>query len=208
MRLGLFGGTFDPIHVAHLILADICLESAKLDEIWFIPNARSPHKRDAEQSNPKHRLQMLELAISGNSAFRVCDVEVMRGGISYTVDTLRQIRGMHPDAELFFLMGGDSLADFPNWKAPDRICELATPLIVRRPSFPEPDLTILQAWLTPSQQHLVKSTRIEMPQLEISSTKLRQRVNAGQSIRYRTPRAVEKYIQTHGLYGGSDADLA
>src|SRR5262245_26343708 len=133
MRLGLFGGSFDPVHYGHLLLAETCRESAQLDQVWFVPAAVSPHKQGHSVTVAAHRIQMLRLAIAGHSPFDVCDYEIARGGVSYTVDTLEEVRKKLPDAELFLLMGADSLADFPTWRQPERICELALPLIVHRP---------------------------------------------------------------------------
>jgi nicotinate-nucleotide adenylyltransferase len=200
MRLGLFGGTFDPVHYGHLLLAECCREQCRLDQVWFVPAAVPPHKQDGELTPGPLRVEMLELAVGGHEGFSVCRRELERGGVSFTVDTLAEIKRERPECELFFLLGGDSWRDLPTWKEPGRICELATPVVVRRPHAPEPDLASL-ARLSPAidverlRQHLV-----DMPQIDLSSRDLRERAADGRSIRYRTPRAVEKYIETHGLY--------
>jgi nicotinate-nucleotide adenylyltransferase len=143
---------------------------------------------------------MLQLAIGGHDAFRVSTIEVDRGGVSFTVDTLSQIAAEQPGAELFFLMGADSLLDLPKWHDPRRITSLALPLVVRRHGSPEPQYEALAAILSREQLSLVRQMAVEMPIIELRGTELRRRVAAGQSVRFRTPRAVEKYIETHGLY--------
>jgi nicotinate-nucleotide adenylyltransferase len=200
MRLGIFGGSFDPVHYGHLILAEHCREQCKLDAVWFVPAALPPHKQDRELSSAADRLEMLKLAIGGYDPFTVCSSEIDRGGVSYTVDTLQQLHDELPDAELFFLMGADSLSDLPTWREPDRICELAIPLIVRRSGAPEPDDSVLAKLMTTKRLAIARQNRVEMPIIELSASDLRRRVAAHQSIRFRTPRAVEKYIETHGLY--------
>jgi nicotinate-nucleotide adenylyltransferase len=127
-------------------------------------------------------------------------LEIQRGGVSYTVDTLHRVGQQHSGAELFFLMGGDSLRDLPTWRQPERICQLATPVVVRRNGAPVPDLTVLSQLVTAERLAQIDHFQVEMPIIQLSSTDLRQRVANGQSIRYRTPRAVEKYIETHNLY--------
>ncbi len=200
MRLGIFGGSFDPVHQGHLLLAECCREQAHLDEVWFVPASIPPHKQTWQLSAAEHRVAMLELACAGHAPFRVSTLELDRGGVSYTVDTLATIRETHPGDELYLLLGGDAIRDLPTWREPRRICELATPLIVRRPPFAEPDWSALSSLLTAQQIETIRQPSVEMPQLDISSRDLRRRVSEHRSIRYQTPRAVEKYIETHGLY--------
>lgn len=200
MRLGLFGGSFDPVHYGHLLLAETCRESARLDRIWFVPAAQSPHKRHQRTTEPRHRREMLELAIGGHPAFEICTWEIDRGGVSFTVDTLTQLRAELPNAEVFFLMGADSLRDFPTWREPQRICNLATPLVVARPEAPRPDLSPIAPWLSEAALQQVAELTVAMPLIQLSSSDIRDRIGLGKSIRYRTPRAVEMYIESHGLY--------
>ncbi|HEX4132537.1 MAG TPA: nicotinate-nucleotide adenylyltransferase [Pirellulales bacterium] len=200
MRLGIFGGSFDPVHYGHLIAAECCREQAQLDELWFVPAAVPPHKLDRQLSLAADREEMLRLAIGGQEAFRLCRLELERGGVSYTVDTLEAIHGSRPDDTLFLLLGGDSLRDLPTWREPKRICELATPLVVTRPGAPEPDYGALAQVVGSDRAQEVRRQQVAMPQIDLSSTDLRQRVRHGQSIRYRTPRAVEAYITAHRLY--------
>ena len=144
---------------------------------------------------------MLELAIAGNPAFSVCRYEADRGGVNYTVDTLAHFHEENPSRELFLLLGADMLADLPNWRSPARVCELALPVAVRRPGCGPIDFDCFRGIATPERIELMRHHQVEMPEIGISSTEMRRRVESGQSIRYRTPRAVEMYIETHGLYG-------
>lgn len=201
MRLGIFGGTFDPVHYGHLLLAEMCREQGRLDEVWFVPTAVSPLKQTRPPSEAKHRVEMLQLAIGGQSAFRLGLLELERGGVSYTVDTLAWFSEQYPQADLFFLMGADSLHDFPLWREPARICEVAMPLVVRRHGSPEPNFQSLAPLLTAERLAQVQANVVNMPVIELSSTEIRQRVSTGKSIRFQTPRAVEEYIVTQELYG-------
>jgi nicotinate-nucleotide adenylyltransferase len=200
MRVGLFGGTFDPVHFGHLLVAETCRESARLDEIWFVPAATSPHKLGRQPTGGQQRLQMLRLAIAGHPDFEVCDLEVVRGGVSYTVATLETLRRQHPDVEMFLLMGADALVDFLTWRDPARICELAIPLVVHRPDSPQPDLDRLATLVTPERLAEIRQAQVEMPLIDLSSSDIRRRVQEGRSIRFRTPRAVAMFIQAHQLY--------
>jgi len=204
MRLGLFGGSFDPIHYGHLLLAESCREQRGLDRVWFVPACVAPHKADRELTAADHRLAMLELAVTGHEAFAVGRHEVERGGVSYTVDTLRALRDEFPEAELFLLVGADMLHDLPQWREARAICEIAVPLAVGRPDMGRPDFDCLAPVASPERIALFRRHRVAMPQIELSSSAIRRRVAQGLSIRYQTPRAVEKYIQTHGLYSGRD----
>jgi len=200
MRLGIFGGSFDPVHYGHLLLAECCLEQQQLDQVWFMPAAEPPHKQGAALSGPTERLEMLSLAIAGHEQLQVSSLEIDRGGISFTADTLRQLRAEHLDAELFFLMGGDSLYDLPHWREPAEILSLAMPIVMARPDWPEPDFNTIADLVTPERLAQIRNHRIEAPLIDISSTDIRSRVVDGRSIRFRTPRAVEAYIEAQGLY--------
>jgi nicotinate-nucleotide adenylyltransferase len=200
MRIGLLGGTFDPVHYGHLLLAESCREQGRLDEVWFVPAAVPPHKQNQTLSSAAARLEMLRLAVGGHEAFRVSEIELTRGGVSYTVDTLAAIRAERPDAELFLLLGGDSLVDMPTWRDPRRILELARPMTVGRPGSPTPNYRVLDAFVDPAILAGLAALHVEMPLVGISSRDLRRRVAEGRSIRYQVPRAVEQYIATAGLY--------
>jgi nicotinate-nucleotide adenylyltransferase len=200
MRLGIFGGSFDPVHYGHLLLAECCREQCRLDQVWFLPAAAAPHKLDRRTASAQHRVEMLRLAIGGHPALEVSTLEVDRGGISYTVDTLSDVRTRLPASELFLLMGADTLGDLPNWRAPDRICELAVPVVVRRAGSPEPSYDVLAHLVAPQRLQSFRDCQVTMPLVELASSDLRHRVASGHSIRYRTPRAVEKYIESNRLY--------
>jgi len=200
MRLGIYGGTFDPVHYGHLLLAECCRESCRLDQVWFVPAATPPHKLERSLAPGAQRAEMLELAVGGHAGFAVSRIELDHGGVSFTVDTLARLKAEDPAWELFFLMGADSLADFPTWKDPARICELSTPAVVRRAGAAPLDFEILESLVPASRIAEMVRQQVEMPLIGLSSSDIRWRVAQGLSIRYRTPRAVEKYIETQGLY--------
>jgi nicotinate-nucleotide adenylyltransferase len=202
MRLGVFGGSFDPVHYGHLMLAECCREQCRLDRVWFVPAAVPPHKA-GDLAPAEARIEMLRLAIGGHEAFEVSSIEIDRGGVSYMVETLAAIAAAIPEDELFLLLGADMLADLPHWREPGRILELATPVVAARPLTAWPGYGTL-AGLVPSERlNQMARHRVDMPQMDLSSSEIRRRVADGQSIRYWTPRAVEKYIETQGLYRGS-----
>jgi len=200
MRLGIFGGSFDPVHYGHLLLAECCREQLGLERVWFLPTGIAPHKQDQQATPGRHRAAMLELAIAGHEAFAVHRYEVQREGVSYTVDSLEHFHAEDPSRELFLLVGADMLHDLPHWRAADRVCELAMVAAVHRPGNGEPDFDCLAPVASPERIALFRRHQVEMPAMGLSATDLRERVSAGRSIRYRTPRAVEKYIGTHRLY--------
>ena len=160
MRLGIYGGSFDPIHYGHLLLAESCREQCRLDQIWFTPAAIPPHKLERQLTSGQHRLEMLKLATSGNEAFRVNDQEIQRGGVSYTVDTLADLQAKDPNRELFFLMGADSLADLHTWKEPKRICELAIPVVVRRSGAAVPDVSVLAEFVSDERLEQIRRCQV------------------------------------------------
>lgn len=200
MRLGLFGGSFDPVHYGHLLLAECCREQCRLDAVWFLPAAVAPHKQDCEPTAAEHRVAMLELAIAGHPAFSVCRYEVDRGGVNYTVDTLSHFREEDPDRELFFLLGADMLLDLPNWRDAPRVCELAVPVAAGRLDAGAVDFDVLRTIASPERIDIFRRHRVEMPAVGISSADVRRRVSLHESIRYRVPYSVEMYIKSHGLY--------
>src|SRR5689334_1297921 len=195
MRLGLYGGTFDPIHLGHLILAEQCREACGLDRVWLIVAGSPPHKPGG-RTPVGHRLEMVRIAIAGHSAFAASDIEAKRPGPHYSVETLEAIRRDHPDDELFFLIGADSLADLPTWREPERIARLATIVVVNRPGIEEVDPERLPDF-GPGSFPLAW---VSIPPVGIASSDLRRRRAEGRSIRYMVPRGVEAYIEAHGLY--------
>ena len=188
-KIGLLGGTFDPPHLAHLVLAQTALEQLELDAVWFLPSFIPPLKRDKKISSFTHRLRMVRLAIRGNRRFGVSVIEKEKKGTSYTVATLVLLCEKHPDVRFYLILGSDNLDLFKKWKEPEKVFSMAAPVFARRPNFSEKAPTWLKhaAWL-------------DTPRLEISSTNLHARVSAGHSIRYLVPDAVEKYIRKNHLY--------
>jgi nicotinate-nucleotide adenylyltransferase len=198
MRLGLLGGTFDPIHYGHLLLAERCREECGLDRVCFLPAGQPPHKAADGISPGQQRADMVEFAIAGHPQFQVNRMELAREGRSFTIDTLRAIHAEDASHELFFLIGADSLADLPGWREPAAIVELATIVAVNRGDRPLPDLDGLRRALGNAVTERIKL--VTMPGIDLSSTEIRQRVREGKSIRFMTPRPCEVYIQEHGLY--------
>jgi nicotinate-nucleotide adenylyltransferase len=201
MRLGVFGGTFDPIHLGHLILAEQCRESCGLDRIWFVVAGAPPHKRGGRTS-VTHRLEMVRIAVAGHPAFSASEIEASRPGPHYSVETLESIKRENPEDDLFFLIGADSLADLPSWREPMRIAQVATIVVVNRPGFDEVDPASLRDF-GPGAHALVSVT---IPPIGIASTDLRERLAEGRSVRYQVPRGVEAYIEAQGLYRDDGAN--
>ncbi len=206
MRVGIYGGTFDPIHFGHLVLAEQCREQCQLDEVWFVPAALPPHKLTASITSAETRCEMIELAIAGNPAFRLSTIELDRIGPSFTVTTLEHLHAHQALHEFFLLIGADSLKDLPHWREPSRILELATVVAVNRGDRPLPDRKELREVVGPAADQRIIT--VTMPGIDISSTDIRGRVHARRSIRYLVPRAVEMYIQHQGLFRTRDSGVS
>lgn len=200
VKLGVLGGTFDPIHIGHLVLAEHAREQLELEEVLFVP-ARDPWRKAGRRVAPAaERLAMVELAIEGNPAFRSCRIEIDRPGPSYSVDTLAALRRERSEADLYFILGEDALFDLPNWKEPERIVSLAKIAVAARGAVSRLD-TVSQEALDGLVLGLGASfVRVDMPAIGVSATDLRQRVRGGRSIRYLVPDAVERFIRERGLY--------
>jgi nicotinate-nucleotide adenylyltransferase len=203
MRLGVFGGSFDPPHEGHLLLADCCWRLASLDEVAFVPAAQQPLKPLGPIASDADRLAMLRAAIAGRAEFSASSLEIERGGVSYTVETLRALKRARPATELYFLMGADSLGDFPAWLEPATICELATPLVVRRAGSPAPDFSKLAPFVSPQRLSEITAAEVEMPLTPISSSEIRRLIAEGGDWRAMVPKAVAGYIEGRRLYGYS-----
>jgi nicotinate-nucleotide adenylyltransferase len=189
MRIGIFGGTFDPPHAGHLILAEYCREAASLDEVWFLPS----------YVRFEHRCDMVTLATTGQPSFRVEPIEKELPPPSYTVQTLEELRARHPEHEFVLVIGGDSLHDLPTWYQPQRLLELAEIVAVARPGVTTPSAADLAKKLdVPAEK--VRLRLVDCPLIDIASRELRQRVKAGRTIRYAVPRAVEEFIRERKLY--------
>jgi nicotinate-nucleotide adenylyltransferase len=194
-RIGLVGGTFDPPHVVHLVLAEFAWDALDLDAIWFLPAADPPHK-DGTRTSIAHRLAMLTLAIGDRPEFSILRIDIERPGPHYTVETLRLLRAVHPDDEFYFVMGGDSLRDLPKWRDPAALMQLCTFVVMGRPDVhiaPE----MHEAPLPGLKERVIL---IDSPMLGFSSTEIAARLRAGKSARYLVPDVVLSYIETHGLY--------
>jgi nicotinate-nucleotide adenylyltransferase len=200
MRIGIFGGTFDPIHVGHLIIAEQCREHARLDEVWFVPSARPPHKGRPDLTPLDKRVEMLSLAIAGQPLFRINDLEKDRPGPSYTADTLTELHRRHPEHDFHLILGSDCLPDLANWHDPVRIVTQAKLLIVTRPGWPVWAAEKVRESLGMAADQPVHDQIVPMPLIDISSRDLRKRVHENRSIRYFVPSAVAAYIADKGLY--------
>ncbi len=183
-KIGLFGGTFDPVHIGHLIIAETVLEQSGLDMVMFIPSARPPHKHHELMFTAHQRLKMLSEAIKDNSNLVVSDIEMKREGPSYTIDTIREIKAALPSGtELLFIVGKDNLYEMETWKDPHAIIEECTILVADRICEKKCDIPY---WLK------TKVKMVNIPLLEISSSEIRNRIREGKSIRYMVPEVVEK----------------
>ena len=200
MRIGVFGGSFDPVHLGHLRLADCCWRQARLDRVEFVPAAQQPHKPLGPVAAEADRLAMLRAAIRGRPGFAVSSIEIDRGGVSYTAETLRELRSRQPAAELFFLMGADSLADFPNWREPEAICDLATLVAVQRAGEPPPEFAALAPLASAERLAAIRAAQVEMPATPISSSHIRRLVAEGSQWESLVPPAVAAYIVENKLY--------
>jgi len=193
LKLGLYGGTFDPVHLAHLIIADIACEELHLDRLIFMPCAAPPHKYNPHLTNGDHRLRMLELAIAGHAQFSCSDLEIRQGGTSYTVDTVTRLRDEYnlEQKDFYLIIGADNLKEFHTWKQPQQIIEICRLAVAARPDYLVDD--------TPGNLH-PEVTRLTVPLLEISSTMIRQRVQQDKSVTFFVPGPVLDYIRHNGLY--------
>jgi nicotinate-nucleotide adenylyltransferase len=200
MRVGIYGGTFDPIHNGHLILAEQSREQGRLKEVWFVPTAHPPHKSEPDLTRFEQRVEMLALAIAGNPAFRIDELERERPGPSYTADTLAELRRRHPAHEFLLLIGSDALVDLPHWHQPLRVLQQAGLLVMARPGAAVLNTQELRSRLHVEDEFLLRLEAVQTPQIDISSRDLRRRAAAGRSLRYFLPRAVECYIHEKRLY--------
>ncbi len=199
-RIGLLGGTFDPIHFGHLLLAVHSYEELDLDRVIFIPSRLPPHKSQpvAEAAD---RLEMVLLALADDERFLVCDCELGRAEPSYTIETVRQLQSsLGSDAHLFWLIGSDMAEDLPSWQKIAELVELIEIIVVGRAGQAQPDYSLLEPTLTAEQIKRLRAQAIDLPLIDISSTQIRERIGAGQSVRYLLPRVVEEYITQHKLY--------
>lgn len=195
-RLGVIGGTFDPPHVAHLVLAENGLVQLGLDRVLFVPAGRPPHKPEQPITPVRHRVAMVRAAVAGREVFQLSRVDVERPGPHYTVDMLHILRERHPGAKVILLMGGDSLAELPTWRDPAGVLDQAELGVMQRSGW-DTDLSSLTENLPGLAERV---TWLDAPHMEISGTDLRRRVAEGLPIRYLVPRSVEAYVRENGLY--------
>ena len=198
VKLGVFGGTFDPVHVGHLIVAEEARERLGLDRVLFVPAGQPWFKTERPVSAVHHRMAMVEAAVAANPSFEVSDMEVAREGPSYSVDTLAELRGCSGDgSELYVLLGIDALGEIDRWNEPARVFELARVVGLSRPGSQAFAAGTLEAIKAGASQEVIL---MEGPLIGISGTDIRERVSLGRSIKYRVSDVVEAYIYKHGLY--------
>lgn len=196
-RIGILGGTFDPPHIGHLILAECAADVMNLEKVLFVPAAEPPHKQNEVKTPVEHRIAMLERALAGNDRFRLSRVDVDRPGPHYSVEMVQIIQVEYPGAETCFVMGGDSLKDLPKWYRPYELIKHVRLAVIRRPGA-EIDLQYLESVIPGLSERV---TFVDTPLLDISSTIITERRVQHRSIRYFVPDAVLDYIETHQLYG-------
>lgn len=186
-KVGILGGTFDPPHIGHLIIANECLFQASLDEVWFMPNNVPPHKQKTDTVSNREREDMVRLAILNHSRFKLEPIELQREGTSYTIDTMRLLKEQNPEVEFYFIIGGDMIEYLPKWYKIDELVEMVQFLGVKRPTYKE--------------QTSYPVRLLDIPEINLSSTKIRERIQKRQSIRYLVPDTVREYIEENGIYG-------
>lgn len=193
MKIGIMGGTFDPIHNGHLLAAETAREEAQLDEVWFMPANVPPHKANAPQAAAEQRLFMVELAIAHHDAFKASDFELTRGGTSYTADTVKSLKDQHPQHHFYYIIGADMVMYLPNWNRIDQLVSMIGFIGITRAGY-ELDLGSL------SETIRNKVQICQMPNVELSSTDIRERKKRGLDIRYRVPDSIRAYIGENRLY--------
>jgi nicotinate-nucleotide adenylyltransferase len=191
MRLGIFGGTFNPPHIAHCILTEYLLDYLGLEKIIIVPSHISPHKIDPDILSAEKRLELAHLAFAGNPRVEVSRIEIDRGGKSYTIDTLREFLRLYSAPQLFFIMGVDNLIGFNTWKDYRAVLDICTVVAMNRPGFRAEDI---------ESGIIGKVTIVSVPHLEISSTEIRKRIRKQQSVKYMLPELVERKIHEEGYY--------
>lgn len=194
MRLGLMGGTFDPVHHGHLVIAEAARAEFRLDRVVWVPSGDPPHKGD-QVTPAEHRYAMVLLATAGHPQFQVSRLEVERQGPSYSLETVRHFQAAHPGAELFFITGADAVLELLTWHRPDEVVRSCRFIAVTRPGYALEELRrVLPA------AYLERIELLAVPAVEISSTDLRRRLREGRTVRYLLPDTVEAYLRKHGLY--------
>ena len=196
-RIGIMGGTFDPIHIGHLVTADFIMNSIELESVIFIPTGKPPHKLSGKMASAQDRYNMTVLATSDNPSFTVSDIEIRRSGLSYTIDTLKKLQEMYSVAEFYFIVGTDAVAEIPNWERADGLLQYCSFVAATRPGFASSVEKVIEFF---GDRGNGKIIQIDTPELEISSTDIRERVGSRRSFKYIVPTSVEQYIKKEGLY--------
>ncbi len=191
MNIGIFGGTFDPPHLGHLIVAETVRERLALELILFMPANFPPHKEGEPVASTTHRLNMLQLAVAGNSYSKVSDLEIRRGGKSYTIETLRSLRNLYPGDTLFLIIGSDNLRIFPAWKEPEDVLKSSRVVVIDRPGLVRDAI---------ENEFVQRVQFVQVPTIEVSATDIRGRIRDGKTIRYMVPEPVRAYIEDNKLY--------
>ncbi len=198
MNMGVLGGTFDPIHNGHLIVAEETRTRLNLAEVLFVPAGQPWLKTNVSILPAEHRVQMVRLAIADKPYFKLSTIEIDRAGLSYTVDTIAELQAqLGAGDELFFILGWDNLAELPQWKEPSRLIKMCRLLVVPRVGYPIPDLKPLEAIIPGLSEQVVL---LDKPEVDISASVIRQRAAQGLSIRHLVPKPVDEYIRRHKLY--------
>lgn len=200
MKIGIMGGTFDPIHMGHLILGEYARENLNLDKVVFIPTGANPFKTDLGTSSSAHRVDMVKLAIESNPYFTVSTIEVERDGISYTIDTIKSLKDKYKEDQLYFIIGSDLVFQIERWKDFQELFKLCKFALFNRPGKEVKEIENKLKEL--NSKYKISFERINSPLIDISSTAIRDRVKRGQSIKYLVPPEVEEYIIKHNLYMG------
>jgi nicotinate-nucleotide adenylyltransferase len=191
-RVGIFGGTFDPIHNGHLQVAEDVRKSLKMEKILFVPSYLPPHKMGKKVTEAKLRFEMVSLALEEHPHFKISEFEFQKEGISYTVETLNALKKSNPDAELFLIMGVDQLLEMDSWKEPDKIFQMSSVVVIGRPGYRREEIENLD-WHS-------KILWVDVTPVEISSSLIRKKVQQGESVQGLVPKQVEELIIEKGLY--------
>lgn len=196
-KIGIMGGTFDPVHYGHLLIAQSAAQEFGLDQVIFLPTGKSPHKSSDAVTDPAIRYEMARIAVCDNPLFGISDIESGSGEVNYTYLTLQKMQDMYPDARLYFIMGEDSLDEFHNWRRPDEICQKAALLVAaRNDAVRQAEDKVKKA----GAEYAADIHLLSAPYFSVSSREIRERVRKGESVRYMMPESVEDYIRRHGLY--------
>lgn len=198
MRIGILGGTFNPIHNGHLLMAEYVREAMELEQVWIMPSGRPPHKHHPVLVTDEDRCEMIKLAIQDNETFVFSDMEMMRNGITYTADTLEQLRETYPEHEFYFIMGADSFVELSTWYHPEKIFSLAEIVVVNRQGTTRHQFAEYRDLY--EKKYGREAFFVEMPFIGISSTNIRLRASTGLTVRYQVPDVVVEYMEKKGLY--------